>query len=89
MKNYCLSKIRERKVQSKNIRMYIERKRIVGNRRVLSSKKINSLLYSVMSSGKPLLAGCFGATELFDVHTLDFKLKTKYNKALSQMQMCF
>lgn len=86
--NYILSKIRERRVRPQYIRTYFSDREFVYGKHLFSAKEINTYLYNKLQTEEPLFAGRFGATELFSLRTFDFKLKSKYHKALSQMQMC-
>ena len=85
--NYILSKAREKKITHENIRGYLKDRTLISGARTQTAEEINLCISDLILSGKPFLAGRFGATELFCVRTFDFELKSKYNKALSQMQM--
>ena len=87
LKYYIKSKLQERKVSPDNIRTYLKDKIVIANERIQTADEINLCIRNLILSGKPFLAGRFGATELFCVRTFDFELKSKYDKALSQMQM--
>lgn len=83
---YGLSKIRKKKIDSENIRCYLNNKKIVNNR-VLSSENVNRVIYKYLMNEKPFMAGRFGATELSAIKTFDFELKSKYNIVMNQMVM--
>lgn len=85
--NYILSKLCLKKTTHCQIRNYLKHKGIVAGNRILSSEEINLTIKNAILSGIPFLAGRFGATELFAVRTFDFCVHSKYDKALSQMQM--
>lgn len=86
LKYYIKSKLREKKISTDNIRRYLKGKRVIGNGRIQTAEEINLNIRDLILSGKPFLAGRFGATELFCVRTFDFEVRSKYDKALSQMQ---
>ncbi len=83
---YTLSKIRQKTINNENIRRYLNNKKIVNNR-VLSSEKVNRVIYEYLIDSKPFMAGRFGATELSAIKTFDFKLKSKYSIVMNQMAM--
>lgn len=86
--NYTLrAKMRSNLTRYDNIRDYLKDREVIANNPVLSARDINKHLYNIILSGKPFLAGRFGATELFEVRTFDFELTARYKKALNQMQM--
>lgn len=85
--NYMNAKLRQKKRSANNIRKYLEEKKKIGRFPIVDENSINEYIYEMIKSGKPLLVGRFGATELFEVRTFDFELRSKYSKALSQMQM--
>lgn len=85
--NYLLSKAREKNTTHEKIRGYLNDKTLISGTRTQTAEEINLCIRNLILSGKPFLAGRFGATELFCVRTFDFELKSKYDKALSQMQM--
>lgn len=87
LKCYIKSKLRERKVSADNIRSYLRNKTVIANKKIQTAEEINLYIRDLILSGKPFLAGRFGATELFCVRTFDFELKSKYDKVLSQMKM--
>lgn len=85
--NYIKSKGRQKKVTHNKIRKYLDGRRLVKKEKILTAQEGNQYILSKIQKGQPFLAGRFGATELFCVRTFDFALKSKYDKALSQMQM--
>ena len=85
-KYYIKSKLQEKNATPDNIRRYLKDKVVVAKERTHTSEEINNYIRDMIMSGKPFLAGRFGATELFCVRTFDFEVKSKYDKALSQMQ---
>lgn len=85
--NYSRFKIREKNSTSKNIRNYLANHEYIPGHKVVSSNIINKYIGELIEDGSPFVAGRFGATELFCVRSFDFELKSKYEKALSQMQM--
>lgn len=87
LNNYIKSKIRTKKVTPDKIRGYLKNRTLIADTRTQTAEEINIYIKNLILSGKPFLAGRFGATELFCVRIFDFELNSKYNKALSQMQM--
>lgn len=85
-KYYFTSKLQRKKTSPDNIRRYLKDKILVANEKVQTAEEINSYIRDLILSGKPFLAGRFGATELFCVKTFDFEIESKYDKALSQMR---
>ena len=87
LNNYIKSKTRTKKVTPDKIRGYLKNRTLIADTRTQTAEEINIYIKNLILSGKPFLAGRFGATELFCVRIFDFELNSKYNKALSQMQM--
>lgn len=85
--NYLLSKIRKKDTTNEKIRDYLKDRTLILGTRTQTTEEINLYIRDLILSGKPFLAGRFGATELFCVRTFDFELDSKYEKVLSQMQM--
>ena len=85
--NYVKAKGREKKVTHDKIRKYLEGRKLIKRKKILTAQESNQYISEKIKGGQPFLAGRFGATELFCVRTFDFNLKRKYDKALSQMQM--
>lgn len=77
-KYYIKSKLQVKKVSPDNIRKYLKDKIVVANERVQTAEEINNCIRNLILSGKPFLAGRFGANELSAVKTFDFELKSKY-----------
>lgn len=84
---YIKLKIREKETTHEKIRRFLKNRVLISNQRIQTAEEINDHIKELLECKKPLLAGRFGATELFCVRTFDFELKSKYEKALSQMQM--
>lgn len=78
LKYYIKSKLQERKVSPDNIRTYLKDKIVIANERIQTADEINLCIRDLILSGKPFLAGRFGANELSAVKTFDFELKSKY-----------
>ena len=87
LKYYIKSKYQGRKVSSDNIRTYIKEHIMIANEKIQTAEEINIYIRNLILSGKPFLAGRFGATELSCVRTFDFEVSSKYDKVLSQMKM--
>ena len=87
IKYYLLSKYRAKKTIHEKIREYLKDRKLIKGIRIQTADEINTYIKAQIGSGKPFLAGRFGATELFCTRTFDFELEGKYEKALSQMQM--
>ena len=87
LKYYIKSKYQGRKVSSDNIRTYIKEHIMIANEKIQTAEEINIYIRNLILSGKPFLAGLFGATELSCVRTFDFEVSSKYDKVLSQMKM--
>lgn len=87
LKYYIKSKYQGRKVSSDNIRTYIKEHIMIEDEKIQTAEEINIYIRNLILSGKPFLAGRFGATELSCVRTFDFEVSSKYDKILSQMQM--
>ena len=85
--HYLTARAREKKTTYDKIRGYLKDRILIAGVRTQTAEEINIYIKNLILSGKPFLAGRFGATELFCVRTFDFELKPKYEKALSQMQM--
>lgn len=83
---YYLKSKQRRFRQQDRIRTYLKDRKVVCNKSVLSAEEINKYLYSMILSEKPFFAGRFGATELSAVRTFDFKISSKYEKIMNQMQ---
>ena len=84
--HYLAAKIRAPKITHDKIRGYLRDRTVIGKNAVQSAEAIHADLARRIRSGKPFFAGRFGAVELFGIRTFDFEIKTKYNKALLQMQ---
>ena len=87
LKYYIKSKYQGRKVSSDNIRTYIKEHIMIANEKIQTAEEINIYIRNLILSGKPFLAGRFGATELSCVRPFDFEVSSKYDKVLSQMKM--
>lgn len=85
-KYYIKSKIQERKVSPDNIRTYLKDKIVIANERIQTAEEINLCIRELILSGKPFLAGRFGANELSTVKTFDFEVASKY--AVSMHYLC-
>lgn len=85
-KYYLRAKHIQKITQPSSIRTYLKDRKIVANKTVLSAEEINKYLYSMILSEEPFFAGRLGATELNAVRTFDFKISSKYEKAMNQMQ---
>lgn len=87
IKHYFLSRYKAKDTIHEKIREYLKGRKLIKGIRIQTAAEINTYIKVQIESDKPFLAGRFGATELFCVRTFDFELKSKYEKALSQMQM--
>ncbi len=85
-KYYLKAKLRAKRVTHESIRSYLSGRHVVGKEPVRSAAQINSALTDAILSGRPFLAGRFGATELFAIRTFDFCLASRYEEAMAQMQ---
>lgn len=86
LKYYIKSKLQERKVSPDNIRTYLKDKIVIANERIQTADEINLCIRDLILSGKPFLAGRFGANELSTVKTFDFEVASKY--AVSMKYLC-
>lgn len=78
LKYYIRSKLQEKNATPDNIRRYLKDKVVVAKERTHTSEEINNYIRDMIMSGKPFLAGRFGANELSAVKAFDFELKLKY-----------
>lgn len=83
---YIKSKLQERKVSPDNIRTYLKDKIVIANERIQTAEEISLCIRDLILSGKPFLAGRFGANELSAVKTFDFEVASKY--AVSMHYLC-
>lgn len=86
LENFLKGKMNAKNVRPDLIRDYLRDREVVHNRRVKTAKEINMHIEQLIENGTPFFVGRFGATELNATSTFDFEVKTKYCKALSQMQ---
>lgn len=87
-KNFALTQLRKSATSHNRIRSYLKNRVVIADTKTLSAEEISCFINDLILSGKPFFTGRLGATELFCVRSFDFELKSKYDKALSQMQMC-
>ena len=84
--NYLLSKARGKKITHENIRGYLKDRTLISGTRTQTADEINLCIRDLILSGKPFLAGRFGANELSTVKTFDFEVASKY--AVSMQYLC-
>lgn len=84
--NYILSKARGKKITHENIRGYLKDRTLISGTRTQTADEINLCIRDLILSGKPFLAGRFGANELSTVKTFDFEVVSKY--AVSMHYLC-
>lgn len=87
LRYYTLSKLRARHTSHNRIRTYLTNYEIFPGISVLSSEEANSQISTLILSGKPFMAGRFGANELSTVRMFDFEVSQKYDKVMQQMYL--
>ncbi|MCI8517704.1 MAG: hypothetical protein HFG75_12715 [Hungatella sp.] len=83
--NYISDKIRKKKMNQMGREQYLLSLPSYNGKKVLDSKGSNQIIKDRIKSGKPFMAGRFGATELNAVMVFDFEIQSKYEKTLSQL----
>lgn len=83
--NYISDKIRKKKMNQMGREQYLLSLPSYNGKKVLDSKGSNQIIKDRIKSGKPFMAGRFGATELNAVMVFDFEIRSKYEKTLSQL----
>lgn len=84
--NYTDSIVKKNKRDSRNIRKYLSFKNKYAGCNLFSAEKINKYIKKKINEDIPFMVGRFGATELFAIRTFDFRIESKYDKALEQLQ---
>lgn len=82
---YFLSKVRNKIIERNGIRNYLKDRCLINNSKVQSAEQINQYIGELIESGKPFMAGRFGANELSAMKTFDFGVKSKYKIALKYL----
>lgn len=84
---YMLFEIRKHSVEAQNVRSFFETHKKYAETAVYSAFDIGEVLYNIIKTETPFMAGRFGATELSALKIFDFELSGKYSKILDQMQI--
>lgn len=84
--NYLLSRTRQKDTTHEKIRGYLKDRTLISGTRTQTADEINLYIKDLILSGKPFLAGRFGANELSTVKTFDFEVASKY--AVSMKYLC-
>lgn len=88
LKNFALAQLRKNATSHNRIRSYLKNRVVVADTQTLSAEEASNYINDLILTGKPFFTGRLGANELFCLSTFDFERKYKYEKSLSQMQMC-
>lgn len=88
-KQYLYEKITGGKTKSdRATREFLKGKCIAGSEKVKTTEEINQIIYDLIVSGKPFLAGRLGGGELSTMKIFDFEIKSRYEKIMNQMGTC-
>lgn len=84
---YAASSIRRKNAAPDKIREFLQEKPLYAGRTVYRALDTNKMISEMLNSGRPFMAGRFGATELSALKTFDFEVKSRYKQSLEQMRL--
>ena len=84
---YAASFMRRKNAAPDNIRRFLQENPVYAGRTVYQVSDANDMISEMLSSGRPFMAGRFGATELSALKTFEFEVKSRYQQSMEQMRL--